>query len=181
MAKDVIIIPASGSLEYFNNSTEYGSIQLNDSNQLIISASDLRFSSTGSIDLNGGAGNVYIGDGINVSNIVFEQNGAIVAASGSGMKVTLGDSNTKVGITTTGEFTINGIPSISAPTRLIAYDSSSKQIYHTSATLFDSLKVTGSFVLPTSQSTSPQIGTAYWSGSFLYIYNGTQYRSASFA
>jgi surface protein len=38
-----------------------------------------------------------------------------------------------------------------------------------------------SFVLPLTSSTSPTIGSAYWSGSFLFIYNGTKYVSASFA
>ena len=39
---------------------------------------------------------------------------------------------------------------------------------------------TSSFVLPLSRSLSPQIGSAYWSGSFLFVYNGTRYMSASF-
>lgn len=43
------------------------------------------------------------------------------------------------------------------------------------------MSATGSFVLPLSQSTSPLSGSAYWSGSFLYIYDGTRYRSSSFA
>jgi hypothetical protein len=43
------------------------------------------------------------------------------------------------------------------------------------------LRVSGSFILPLSQSTTPQTGSAYWSGSFLFIYDGTQYRSASFS
>ena len=40
---------------------------------------------------------------------------------------------------------------------------------------------TSSFILPLSRSLSPQIGSAYWSGSFLFIYNGTRYMSSSFA
>jgi hypothetical protein len=39
----------------------------------------------------------------------------------------------------------------------------------------------GSFILPLTASASPQTGSAYWSGSFLFIYNGTRYMSASFA
>jgi hypothetical protein len=39
----------------------------------------------------------------------------------------------------------------------------------------------GSFVLPLTSSDSPQTGSAYWSGSFLYVYNGTRYMSSSFA
>jgi hypothetical protein len=52
-----------------------------------------------------------------------------------------------------------------------------------------SLRVTGSlvmsptssFILPLSQSATPQTGSAYWSGSLLFVYDGTQYRSSSFA
>jgi len=43
------------------------------------------------------------------------------------------------------------------------------------------LRVSGSFILPLSQSVSPQTGSAYWSGSLLFIYDGTRYRSSSFA
>ena len=43
------------------------------------------------------------------------------------------------------------------------------------------LRVSGSFILPLSQSISPQTGSAYWSGSFLFVYDGTRYRSSSFA
>jgi hypothetical protein len=38
-----------------------------------------------------------------------------------------------------------------------------------------------SFVLPLTASASPAVGSAYWSGSFLFIYNGTRYMSSSFA
>ena len=41
------------------------------------------------------------------------------------------------------------------------------------------LQVSGSFILPLSQSATPQTGSAYWSGSLLFIYNGTRYMSAS--
>lgn len=44
-----------------------------------------------------------------------------------------------------------------------------------------SLTVSGSFVLPTTTPTSPQVGSMYFSGSFIYVYDGTQYRSASLA
>jgi hypothetical protein len=52
-----------------------------------------------------------------------------------------------------------------------------------------SLRVTGSlvmsptssFVFPLSQSASPLTGSAYWSGSLLFIWDGSRYRSSSFA
>lgn len=43
------------------------------------------------------------------------------------------------------------------------------------------LRVSGSFVFPSTSSTNPQTGSAFWSGSFLFIYDGTRYRSSSFA
>jgi hypothetical protein len=42
------------------------------------------------------------------------------------------------------------------------------------------ISTSGSFVLPLTSSTSPAIGSAYWSGSFLFVYNGTRYMSSSF-
>jgi hypothetical protein len=47
--------------------------------------------------------------------------------------------------------------------------------------IYGTLNATGSFILPLSQSISPQTGSAYWSGSFLFVYDGTRYRSSSFA
>jgi len=47
--------------------------------------------------------------------------------------------------------------------------------------IFGTLRVSGSFILPLSQSVSPQTGSAYWSGSLLFVYDGTRYRSSSFA
>ena len=38
-----------------------------------------------------------------------------------------------------------------------------------------------SFVLPLSASTSPLTGSAYWSGNFLFVWNGLKYVSSSFA
>lgn len=43
------------------------------------------------------------------------------------------------------------------------------------------LRVSGSFVFPLTSSVNPQTGSAFWSGSFLYIWDGSQYRSSSFA
>jgi len=47
--------------------------------------------------------------------------------------------------------------------------------------IFGTLRVSGSFILPLSQSAAPQTGSAYWSGSLLFVYDGTRYRSSSFA
>ena len=49
------------------------------------------------------------------------------------------------------------------------------QVVSGSLRLFES----ASFTLPTSQPATAVAGTAFFSGSFLYIYNGTAYKSAS--
>jgi hypothetical protein len=73
-----------------------------------------------------------------------------------------------------------------------------RNISHTSSLAMDisglvgitgSLIITGSifmspsssFVLPLTASSSPLTGSAYWSGSLLFIWNGTRYMSSSFA
>lgn len=73
-----------------------------------------------------------------------------------------------------------------------------RNISHTSSLAVDisglvgitgSLIITGSifmspsssFVLPLTASSAPQTGSAYWSGSLLFIWNGLRYMSASFA
>jgi len=58
-----------------------------------------------------------------------------------------------------------------------------------SQSISGSLLITGSifmspsssFVLPLAASSSPLTGSAYWSGSLLFIWNGTRYMSSSFA
>jgi len=55
-------------------------------------------------------------------------------------------------------------------------------------TVTGSVNITGSlimspsssFILPQVAATTPEIGSAYWSESFLFVYNGTRYMSASF-
>lgn len=51
------------------------------------------------------------------------------------------------------------------------------QVVSGSLRLFES----ASFTLPTSQPATAVAGTAFFSGSFLYIYNGSTYKSASFS
>jgi hypothetical protein len=42
--------------------------------------------------------------------------------------------------------------------------------------------ISGTFVLPLAPPTGPNIptGSAYWSGSFLFVWDGTRHRSSSF-
>jgi hypothetical protein len=100
MAKDVIIIPNSGSLSYENNlGNVKGSITLNDSDELVISGSTIVFESTSTVEIGVGAGDVYIGDGVTSTDIVFEQNGEIRGQNGAGVNLTLGSPQTNVYVT----------------------------------------------------------------------------------
>ena len=60
--------------------------------------------------------------------------------------------------------------------------------FHSGSSMSGSIKVadslvmapSSSFVFPTKQPNTPALGTAFFSGSFLYIYNGSSFVSASF-
>ena len=72
--------------------------------------------------------------------------------------------------------------------RVFTLDNSGSATFVGTNTITGSLLVTGSltmspsssFILPRRAAASPQTGSAYWSGSFLFVYNGTRYMSASF-
>ena len=86
MAKDVIITPASGLVDFKGNSGNVEAyIQLNDSNQLNIVGAN------GDVVIGDATSNVYIGDGINNVDIVFEQDGAVKALTTK--TLTLGQSD----------------------------------------------------------------------------------------
>jgi hypothetical protein len=80
---------------------------------------------------------------------------------------------------------VSGIPIIEATSNwdVNMYDFPNKVFEKTGTqvNIYGTMRVSGSFILPLSQSTAPQLGSAYWSGSLLFIYNGTRYMSASFA
>jgi len=80
---------------------------------------------------------------------------------------------------------VSGIPIIEATSNwdVNMYDFPNKIFEKTGSqvNIYGTMRVSGSFILPLSQSTAPQTGSAYWSGSLLFIYNGTRYMSSSFA
>jgi hypothetical protein len=80
---------------------------------------------------------------------------------------------------------VSGIPIIEATSNwdVNIYDFPNKIFEKTGSqvNIYGTMRVSGSFILPLSQSVAPQTGSAYWSGSFLFIYDGTRYRSSSFA
>jgi len=80
---------------------------------------------------------------------------------------------------------VSGIPIIEATSNwdVNMYDFPNKVFEKTGSqvNIYGTMRVSGSFILPLSQSVAPQTGSAYWSGSLLFIYDGTRYRSSSFA
>ena len=86
MAKDVLITPASGLIQFYDaDGNVDATIQLDDANVLNIS---------GTVSLGDLAADVYIGDGVNEVDIVFEQNGIIYALAGK--TLTLGQANSNI-------------------------------------------------------------------------------------
>ena len=79
----------------------------------------------------------------------------------------------------TASFVTNAITLNSTASAIFAITGSNTftgtQVVSGSLRLFES----ASFTLPTSQPSTAVAGTAFFSGSFLYIYNGTAYKSAS--
>jgi hypothetical protein len=122
----------------------------------------------------------------------FTQSSAI-ATSGSNIIADFGSTSagsqlTVTDVTSGSIYMVNdvsGIPIIEATSNwdVNIYDFPNKIFEKTGSqvNIYGTMRVSGSFILPLSQSVAPQTGSAYWSGSLLFIYNGTRYMSASFA
>ena len=82
MAKDVIITPASGLIDFKNASG--------------VSVSTIQLADNGTLSLGNTASNLYIGDGTNSVDIIFEQNGKIRALTGK--TLTLGQSDSAINL-----------------------------------------------------------------------------------
>jgi hypothetical protein len=108
-------------------------------------------------------------DGINFEDYV---SGSLIAVSNN-----IGNPTTIVQFQNYNNWT-NGTIDINVPMN-----------FHSSSVISGSVKVTGSlvltsnstFVLPLLPAASPVVGSAYFSGNTLFIYNGTAYKSASLA
>jgi len=84
MSRDVLITPASGLVQFRNSGNTQAQIELSTGNNLSIT------STTGNISVGTPGTNVFIGDGTNSVDMIFEQNGAIRPLSGR--TLTLGAS-----------------------------------------------------------------------------------------
>jgi len=104
MPKNVVITPASGLIDFKDDAGNIDAIiQLDDSGNLNIT------NTGGSLSLGATASDVYIGDGTNSVDIIFEQNGDIRALTGK--TLTLGQSDSSIAIASpiTSNVTITGI------------------------------------------------------------------------
>jgi hypothetical protein len=99
MPKDVIITPASGLLDFQGNTgISSATIQLDNNGNLNIS------NPGGDLTLGDTSRDIFIGDGVNNVDIIFEQNGEIRALTGK--TLTLGQSDSNVTVAT--NLTVNG-------------------------------------------------------------------------
>ena len=93
MGKDIRIYPSQSQVLFSGSSNEIlASISTDNMGNLILSASnDVLFGP--------GKNDIYIGDGTQSANIIFDIDGAIKSAPGSGATITLGSTDTPIVIT----------------------------------------------------------------------------------
>jgi hypothetical protein len=138
MPKNVVIIPASG-WTYFNNSSSQTIGQLivdPITEEFLISGNTLNLEGTTSVNVGNGYGDIYIGNGITPTNIIFDQSGEI-KGDGNSLQLTFGSSTDYVKISTNGQFDLLGIVSASTTSNLLSYNPSTNRVNYTPlSTLF---------------------------------------------
>jgi hypothetical protein len=88
MPKNVLITPANGTVEFSNsNSVLSAKLDMDNTGNFTIT------NSGGNLTIGDSSALVYIGDGVNSTDVVFEQNGAIRAAAGKTLTVGASTSN----------------------------------------------------------------------------------------
>jgi hypothetical protein len=102
MAKDVLITPASGLVDFKDTlGVSDATIQLDDLGNLNIS------NPGGELSIGDGNGNLYIGDGVASVDVIFEQNGAVRALTGKTLTLGQAGSNLAFAGTITSALSIN--------------------------------------------------------------------------
>ena len=101
MAKDVLITPLDGIIQ-FSSSVGSGSGQIKvDGDDLVVS------NLIGDVLLGDGASDIFIGNGTDSVDIVFEQNGEI-RDDGSGKTITIGSKTTTLILSSSSDITMQG-------------------------------------------------------------------------
>jgi hypothetical protein len=126
MSRDVLITPASGIIEFRNFSTTRAQVQLDTANNLSISTTG------GNVTISSGTpgANLYVGDGINSSDIIFEQNGAVRALAGK--TLTLGQANSNISFASNITSGANITGNVTAGNMSVAADITGSRIFSTS-------------------------------------------------
>ena len=102
MAKDVLITPGEALIQFSSSQgTGSGQILADDSNNLVIS------NLVGDVLLGDGASDVFIGNGSDNVDIVFEQNGEI-RDDGTGKTITIGSKTTTLILSSSSDLTLQG-------------------------------------------------------------------------
>ena len=105
MADDVLITPASRKIEFFDSSNNIDAkIELDSSGNLVIT------NPGGDISLGDTTADIFVGDGVNNIDIVFEQNGEIRGVTG--VTLTLGQSDSSVQMATDLDLNTNDITNV---------------------------------------------------------------------
>lgn len=121
MAKDVIITPASGLVDFQSDNVSQAHIELDNTNNLVIAPD------AGNLIIGDGTSDLYIGDGSSSVDIVFQQNGSIkglgtetITLGSTGDTILFG-SNVNYGAVTT-VFGANSVTSFAAGAKLTVKD-----------------------------------------------------------
>ena len=162
MPRNVIITPASGLIDFKDDAGNIDAfIQLDGSGNLNIA------NSGGNLSLGNTATDVYIGDGVNSVDIVFEQNGDIRALAGR--TLTLGQSDSNITVASPTIFTSTSV-STSTTTGALKV---SGGVGVAGALNAASVKVNNLYTLPTADGTSGQVITTNGAGQLQFSTSST--------
>ena len=91
MGKDIRIKPSSSVIQFSGSAGTIGAtIELDNLGRLVLSSSQVIFGP--------GDNDIYIGDGTASANLIFDKDGAIKAAPGSGVEIVIGSGDTRLNI-----------------------------------------------------------------------------------
>lgn len=151
MPKNVLITPASGLVQFYDDTNNVdATIQLDNANVLNI---------TGNVAIGDLAANVYIGDGVNTVDVIFEQNGAVRALAGK--TLTLGQATSNI------SFAANVISGANIAGNIIGGNIQSLGVISSTGNI-----TVGTVSYPNSFGTAGQFLTSYGNGQLYWSTSG---------